>query len=208
MKFDGIIFDLDGTLWDSSEGIAGTWSRVLEEYPQVTEKVTTGKLSECMGLPLDEISRRLFPGYSEALQKELMQKCCDLENDYLSEHGGILYPDLKRVLKNLSEKCRLFIVSNCQCGYIESFLAGHGTAEYFEDTECQGNTGLTKGENIKLVAERNKLHNAVYVGDTQGDADAAEFAGVPFIFASYGFGSVKKYDYIIDKFSDIEKYTI
>ena len=39
--------------------------------------------------------------------------------------------------------------------------------------------------------ERNGVTKAVYVGDTQGDADAAAKAGVPFIFTEYGFGSVK-----------------
>ncbi|MCQ2464894.1 MAG: HAD family hydrolase [Oscillospiraceae bacterium] len=203
MKYDGIIFDLDGTMWDSAEGIAGTWNMVLKEYPQIKETVTAEKLKACMGLPLDEIGRRLFPGYSPELQKELMKKCCDMENVYLSEHGGILYPHLKETLEKLAEKYRLFVVSNCQCGYIESFFAAHGTAKYFTDTECHEATGLSKGENNRLVMERNGLKSAVYVGDTQGDADSAEFAQIPFVYASYGFGSVKKYDYIIEKFSDL-----
>ena len=36
-----------------------------------------------------------------------------------------------------------------------------------------------------------RQYDAVYVGDTQGDADAAAKAGIPFIFTEYGFGSVK-----------------
>ena len=39
--------------------------------------------------------------------------------------------------------------------------------------------------------ERQGFEKSVYIGDTQGDCDAAREAGVPFIFASYGFGSVK-----------------
>lgn len=54
-----------------------------------------------------------------------------------------------------------------------------------------GRTGLDKGANIRLVMERNGVTKAVYVGDTQGDADAAAEAGIPFIFTEYGFGSVK-----------------
>ncbi len=203
MKYDGIIFDLDGTLWDSTEGICGTWAQVLSEYPDISETVTAEKLHSCFGLPLDEISRKLFPECSAGLQKELMDKCCDLENIWLAEHGGTLYPELREVLESLSEKCRLFIVSNCQCGYIESFFKAHDTARFFTDTECLGNTGLSKGENIRLVAERNGLKKAVYVGDTQGDADAAAEAGVPFVYASYGFGKVNGFDYILEKFSDI-----
>ena len=51
-----------------------------------------------------------------------------------------------------------------------------------------GRTGLDKGSNIRLVMERNNITQAVYVGDTQKDAAAAEKAGIPFIFAEYGFG--------------------
>lgn len=203
MTYDSIIFDLDGTMWDSADGIVGTWNLVLEDYPQITQKVTREKLTACMGLPLDEIGRRLFPECTAELQKELMKKCCDLENEYLSVHGGVLYPELKETLEALSEKYRLFVVSNCQCGYIESFFAAHDTEKYFTDIECHENTGLSKGENNKLVISRNGLKNAVYVGDTQGDADSAAFAGIPFVYAAYGFGSVEKYDYRINKFSDL-----
>lgn len=203
MKHDSIIFDLDGTLWDSTEGICETWNQVLAGYPEVNQVITAENLHGCMGLQMRDIAEKLFPGHSHSLQNELMEKCCELENEYLAEHGGILYPDLKSVLEILSGKYKLFVVSNCQKGYIESFFAAHDTSKYFTDIECYGNTDLSKGENNKLVIERNNLKNAVYVGDTQGDADSAEFAGIPFVFASYGFGSVKKYDYIINKFSDI-----
>lgn len=203
MKHDSIIFDLDGTLWDSTEGICETWNQVLAGYPEVNQVITAENLHGCMGLQMGAIAEKLFPGQSPSLQTELMEKCCELENEYLAEHGGILYPDLKSVLEKLSGQYKLFVVSNCQKGYIESFFAAHDTAKYFTDIECYGNTDLSKGENNKLVIERNNLKNAVYVGDTQGDADSAEFAGIPFVFASYGFGSVKKYDYIINKFSDI-----
>lgn len=205
MKYDGIIFDLDGTLWDSTEGICGTWQEVLSGYPEINEKITVSMLYDCMGLPLEEISRRLFPERSAELQKELMDKCCDMENIYLAEHGGVLYPELVSVLEKLSEKYSLYIVSNCQSGYIESFFEGHGTSYLFKDIECYGNTGLSKGENIKLIIERNGLKNAVYTGDTQGDADAASFAGVPFIYAAYGFGNVREYDYKLEKFADMEE---
>lgn len=208
MNHDSIIFDLDGTLWDSAAGICGTWREVMQEYPQIKSTVTVEKLHSCMGLPLDEIGRRLFPELDEALQKELMDKCCEMENRYLAVHGGVLYPDLEGVLRRLSEKYRLFIVSNCQTGYIESFFEAHGTGKYFEDIECHGGTGLSKGENNKLIIERNGLKSPVYVGDTQGDADSAEFAGIPFVYAAYGFGSVKKYDYIINTIGDIEKLSL
>ena len=157
MKHDSIIFDLDGTLWDSTEGICETWNQVLAGYPEVNQVITAENLHGCMGLQMRDIAEKLFPGHSHSLQNELMEKCCELENEYLAEHGGILYPDLKSVLEILSGKYKLFVVSNCQKGYIESFFAAHDTSKYFTDIECYGNTDLSKGENNKLVIERNNL---------------------------------------------------
>ncbi len=55
-----------------------------------------------------------------------------------------------------------------------------------------------KADNIRLIMERNHLEQVVYVGDTQMDADACKAAGVPIVFASYGFGTVKEPDYVVD----------
>ncbi len=205
MKIDSLIFDLDGTLWDSSEGIVATWGLVLEDHPEIDKVVTAEELAGNFGLPLDEIARRMFPKQPEALRQQLMRECCDRENEYLAAHGGKLYPKLKETLGKLSEKYPLFIVSNCQDGYIQSFYQGNQTAEYFKDCECIGVTGLSKGENIRLVMKRNQLKSPAYVGDTQGDADAARAAGIPFIYARYGFGEVDHYDRVIDAFEELEE---
>ncbi|HBG8137819.1 TPA: HAD family hydrolase, partial [Clostridioides difficile] len=128
--------------------------------------------------------------------------------EYLSENGAKLFDDIENTLKLLSKKYKLFIVSNCQAGYIESFLKAHKLEQYFVDFECPGNTGLHKGENNKLIIERNKLKNPIYIGDTQGDANSAKFAGIPFIYAKYGFGNVDVYDYFIDSFKDLLEHDI
>ena len=59
------------------------------------------------------------------------------------------------------------------------------------DIECYGNTLLSKGENIKLVIERNGIQNGFYVGDTMGDFNAAKFAEIPFVYVKYGFAKVE-----------------
>ena len=113
-----------------------------------------------------------------------------MENDYLREHGGMLYPDLRPTMEILKEKYHLYIVSNCQAGYIEAFLDHYDFRDLFEDIECYGNNRKQKGENIALLTKRNHLDRAVYVGDIQGDYDAASSAGLPFIHAAYGFGKI------------------
>ena len=203
MSIDSIIFDLDGTLWDSSEGVSKTWSLVLNKYDYERKEVTVEDLHICMGKQLDEIGEILFPNLSSEVRKNLMHECCTLENEYLGEHGGKLYLKVEETLKELSKKYKLFIVSNCQDGYIECFFKAHKLDKYFTDYECPGRTGFSKGENNKLIIERNNLKNPVYVGDTEGDAESAKAAGIPFVFAKYGFGNVKEYQYAINKFEDL-----
>ena len=121
----------------------------------------------------------------------------------LLKEGGTLYPNTRETIINLSKKYKLYIVSNCVKGYIESFLNTSGLKDYFDDYESYGNTLLSKGENIKLVIERNNLKNPIYVGDTNGDIEGARIAGIPFVYASYGFGDVESFDYKIDDISEL-----
>lgn len=200
---DSIIFDLDGTLWDSRMSICNIWKDILSKHDIGKSEITLEEMKNSMGHQLDEIAEMYFPYLDVETRLSLMNECCDIQTIYLAEHGGILYNDLEDTLKELSKEYKLFIVSNCQDGYIEAFLTYHKLKKYFSDYECPGRTGLSKGENNKLIIQRNNLKCPVYVGDTQGDADSAKFANIPFIFAQYGFGHVHEYDYVIHEFKDL-----
>ncbi len=188
----GIIFDMDGTLWDSAEGVALAWTDVVNKEYDKDRVISTEDIQGVMGRTMDKIAEVLFPELDLESRMSLLQKCCDYENEYLRIHGGILYPQLEETFKVLQENYDLYIVSNCQAGYIEAFLEHYGFEHYFKDIECYGNNGLQKGENIKAIVERNHLQKAVYVGDIQGDYDATMAAGIPFIHAAYGFGTIKQ----------------
>ena len=185
----GIIFDLDGTLWDSSENVVKSWNIVLEKL-DLDYRVDLSMMHQMMGHTMDDIAAMLFVREEKERGIELLAKCTDYENEYLREHGGILYEGLEETLACLKKDHFLGIVSNCQSGYIEAFLDHHRLNAYFDDFECFGNNLLEKGDNIRLVVERNHLDEAVYVGDTTGDYTAAQDAGIPFIHAAYGFGTV------------------
>ncbi len=186
----GILFDLDGTLWDSAEGVAASWNEELECLGR-PERCTAASVHAVMGKTMDAIAAEMFPGETRQDAERVMNRCLLRENAYLREHGGVLYAGLEETLRTLKDGgyC-LAVVSNCQEGYIEAFQAYHGLEKYFDDTECFGHTRHGKGDNIRLVAERNGLERAMYLGDTMGDYDAAREAGVPFLHAAYGFGTV------------------
>ncbi len=199
----GVIFDMDGTLWDSTEIVAKSWTDAVRQCGIAHKTITPDDMRSVMGLTMDKIAAILFSDTEN--QTKLLDYCCKVENEYIIKFGGVLYPDLEETWSKLKDNgYHLYIVSNCQKGYIEAFLEHYGFGSYFEDIECFGNNGLKKGENIKNVVRRNNLDCAIYVGDIQGDYDAAMEAGVEFIHAAYGFGTINTAVRKINKFSDLQ----
>ncbi|MDP4552770.1 HAD family hydrolase [Alkalihalobacillus macyae] len=200
---DSIIFDLDGTIWDPIDTVLEAWNSRVKEHDQITKELTRTDFEGTMGLQMDDISKKLFPYLTEEVRGQVITECLNTEQGYLKKRGGTLFPNVEDVLSKLSKKYELYIVSNCQDGYIESFYAFHNLENYFLDFENPGRTGLSKGENINLIIERNNLSNPIYIGDTEGDLNAARYAGIPFIYAKYGFGQVSEYDEVIEKFDEL-----
>ena len=187
----GIIFDMDGTLWDSAEQVAKSWN-VAAAGIGYEYHLTAEDIMAVMGKPMDELAELIFQQPRREDSMRLLQVCGDYENEYLRENGAVLYPELRNTMERLKEMgYSLYIVSNCQSGYIEAFLDYYKFHDLFDDIECFGNNNKQKNENISLIVERNKLERAVYVGDIQGDYDATMKAGLPFIHAAYGFGKVE-----------------
>lgn len=186
-----IIFDVDGTLWDTTEVVAKAWNKAVEMTGVTAEVITGEVLKKEFGRPMNVIADDLFPGLDAEKKQEIMDICCQYEHEYLEKYeDNLCYEGMRETLICLSKEHRICIVSNCQCGYIEQFLRKTDLEEYVTDIECYGNTKKSKGENIRMVIERNHLEDPVYVGDTMGDYEASCEAGIPFIFAAYGFGDV------------------
>ncbi len=205
MNSDGILFDLDGTLWDSVDEIVQTWNSVIVQYPEYGTPISRRDMERLMGLQMNDIAARLFPNVGQDRQLWLMKQCMAAENDYLYTHGARLYPGVRETLTALHRHHRLFIVSNCQNGYIEGFLHAHRLEPLFDGFLCYEATGHSKGENIKQVVASYGLKSPVYVGDTQTDCEASAAAGLPFVFAAYGFGQAAQYAARIETFQELEK---
>lgn len=202
--FDGLLFDLDGTLWDSVDAICISWRRVLERRtPELAGLMTRETVAGCMGMLLPDIVKKVLPDLpAEQLQPVLAELLAE-ENSYVAAHGGALYPRAPETLALLAQSYPLCIVSNCQDGYIEAFFQAHGLGKYFTDYENPGRTGKGKADNIALVAARNGMKRPLYIGDTQGDCDAAAAAGVPFLHAAYGFGAIDHEVPFVRSFAEI-----
>ena len=202
---DSIIFDVDGTIWDSTQSVADSWNKAIREHSDLDLTLDPVSLSRVFGKTMTEIADALFPALDTEARMKLLDACYAEENRYLEDHPGLLYDGVAGTIRNLSLRYPLYIVSNCQCGYIEVMLKTSGLAPYIKDHLCFGETLRPKGETIRMLMEKNGLKSPVYVGDTQGDADACKTAGSPFIFAEYGFGDVPDAATRIQRFSDLEK---
>lgn len=190
-KFDSIIFDLDGTLWDSSETITKAWQAAMQKADFMDEVMTQERVRSITGMTYDKIFETLFPYLDTAQRAEVQRLCSVSELEILHKEGGRLYPKLPETLAYLGRKYKLYIVSNCQNGYIELFLDLNNMHEHFLAHQCYGTKGNPKADNIRDIVNDHHLKAPVYVGDTMGDYNAATEAGVPFIFCSYGFGKVE-----------------
>ena len=193
---DSLIFDVDGTLWDSTEIVAKAWTGCLVREG-IDLIITAQRLKGLFGRLLPDIAKDLFPDRSEAEQLRLIDLCCQAEHEALMKTPAPLYPGMEETLHALAEKIPLFIVSNCQAGYIEVFLEGTGLGNLFQGHLCPGDTGLAKADNILIIKNRYHLSDPGYVGDTMGDFEACSQAHVPFIHAMYGFGQVPEAGYRI-----------
>ena len=202
---DSIIFDVDGTIWDSTQSVADSWNKAIREHSDLDLTLDPVSLSRVFGKTMTEIADALFPALDTEARMKLLDACYAEENRYLEDHPGLLYDGVAGRIRNLSLRYPLYIVSNCQCGYIEVMLKTSGLAPYIKDHLCFGETLRPKGETIRMLMEKNGLKSPVYVGDTQGDADACKTAGIPFIFAEYGFGDAPDAATRIQRFSDLEK---
>lgn len=202
---DGLIFDLDGTLWNTTESCVTGWNQALEGLGE-SSRVTSEDVMGIMGLPHDKIYAKLFPGHTPEQRKQIGKDCFEKELDVIRTDGGSLYPGVAEGLARLSGPFRLFLVSNCGRAYLETFWSCAGLQSHFEDWECHGNTGKGKQDNLADVIRRNKLERPAYFGDTAGDHQAAVGAGALYYHMNYGFGEPLGDCWRFDSFSEVLEF--
>ena len=199
-KKKAVLFDLDGTLWNSAEEVLLCWNRVLAPLGR---HITPQEMDRLMGLTPREIGDVQFSDLPPAERYALTDRCLASEDPYLYACGARLYPNVRETLRQLKARYFIGLISNCMESYALAFLHAHGLTALFDDHETAGRTGLGKGDNIRLLMTRNQIEKAVYIGDTAKDLAAAQEANVPFLYASWGFGDLRNVQPRVDAFSEL-----
>ena len=206
MNYESLIFDIDGTLWDSRALVAEGYNIQLEKEGLQHLFMNAKMFKPLFGKVMTEIADAIFSSIPVEERYDLMERCMESENRYLHENEcKISYPGVQETIAELAKKYRLFIVSNSQCGYPELCINKLGLAPYIQGHLCFGDTGTSKGKTIRTLMEKNNITSCAYIGDTQGDYEATVEAGVPFIWATYGFGTPDGYAEKVDSFEELLK---
>ena len=85
----GIIFDMDGTLWDSAANVAESWNLAIKQDGSVDKKLTEQDIQGVMGKTMDVIADILFPELEKEARMKLLDQCCSRAWwSFVSKIGG------------------------------------------------------------------------------------------------------------------------
>ena len=206
-----IFWDLDGTIWDASAAIAVAWTEVFSTRG-MARAITDNDIRSVAGKPYLECLKIIIP---QALEwdgfSKLLEDLTVAEQKYLKELGGAYFPRAIETIRFLSKQNQLYLVSNCNGWYLDTFLQLSGLGDFFRDTICFTTRNEDKGKNIKYIMGKYSIQHGYYVGDTMGDKTSAESNGLVFLHAKYGFDasvstqlSFERFEELVDFFSRID----
>ena len=185
-----ILFDLDGTLTDSGEGIIKSAAMVLEKY----------------GLPVPSFEEmRVFvgPPLHETFHKFGVpkDKCDDAVELYRTRYctvgkfENVPYPGIRELLETLKgQGHQLFVATSKPEGMSIEILEHFDLAKYF-DLICGATLDRSRLEKSDVIAyllqQAGDKNNAIMVGDTVFDVVGAAAHGIPTIGVAWGYGKVE-----------------
>lgn len=207
-KYDSIIFDLDGTLWDACHAFAIGWSSALKIAKISHENITADTVRSVCGQPLEECLNVILGKNENVDCKSISPIFPKEEKKAVESLGGKLFEYVHEGLETLSSHYKLFLVSNCQSWYLKSFFKQYDVKKYFIDSDCYGQSKVSKTEMINIIKDRCHLNNSIYIGDTKGDMDSTLKSKIDFGYAEYGFGEIESSNLSFGNFQELINYFI
>ena len=181
-----IIFDLDGTLLDTSEGIYNS-VRYTEKMLGLNP-ISDSELNKFVGPPPKEMYQKMY-GLSEEQSLNAVKR----HREYgMSKalYEATIYDGVENTLKYIKNKKKKLAVATLKSQPIaEKILTINNLAGYFDAiVGMNADETYTKCETIKIAMEKTNCKTALMIGDSKYDQEGSIKAGIDFIGATYGFG--------------------
>ena len=202
------IFDLDGTLLDTSEGVISSVEKTIEHFGY--EELTKDVMSTFIGPPISKSMVRIYG----VCEDEGLEAMIDFRKAYTEVFEGeemadlykaAVYPGMIELLKELKKAgYKVGVATYKQEDQAKKLLAKKGMAELFDIIHGADPYGkLSKADVVSLsIKDLGALPGeTVMVGDSDNDAVGAEGAGTLFLGVTYGFGFKSRED--VDKYANI-----
>jgi phosphoglycolate phosphatase len=204
-----IIFDLDGTLVDSSTDISHAINYALEEtdVPHVTVQETIAIIGEGITRLFEKIIEK---NKLSADKDRLIQRFLDYYSAHLVDNTTV-YPGVKDTLESLNG-CRKAVISNKREDYSERVLELLGMRKYFDLVVGSDTTPERKPSPVPIQYVLSRFEarpeEAVIVGDSNFDIEAGKSAGITTIAVTYGYrplSLLQGADYVVNTMPEILK---
>jgi phosphoglycolate phosphatase len=182
--FEKIYFDLDGTLSDSYLGIENGIRFALQ---QVGIRATTEQeIKRMIGMPLNQSLKTYYFQDQERIDLAISEF-----RKYYAEKGifeSHLYPGIKVLLKALSKRAELYVITAKPSVYASTLLDYHSVSDYFTEIKgCQLQGGNFSKSN--LINEVNFGAKAIMIGDKKQDIEAGKLSKIKTCGVKYGYAS-------------------
>ena len=210
MKFDSVVFDLDGTLLDTLGDLRDSVNYALEKNN--LPKRTTEEIRSFVGNGIRLLIERSVPDNTST---EITDKCFFDFKEYYKDHSAILtkpYDGIIELMKELKSKgIKIAVVSNKADFAVKTLMEDYFTGLY--DCAYGERSGVPRKPDpdgvFNAINEMGAdVENAVYIGDSEVDVETAKYANLPCIAVTWGFRDKKVLEslnpeYIVDSTSDI-----
>ncbi|WP_138752478.1 HAD family hydrolase [Paenibacillus sinopodophylli] len=212
---EALIFDMDGTLFETDTLLVAVHERVFETlraehlYEHPTPPVE--RLLSCLGMLLEDIWRQVMPGSTEAARNRADDLLLQYELEGLAVGEGKLYPYVAETLRELKLRgIKLFVASNGLEDYVKGVARYKGIAELFDGLYSAGEYATaSKVDLVERLMQDHGIQSAWMVGDRSSDVEAGKGNGLPTIgcaYATYGRSAeLEGADALINDFRDLLK---
>ncbi len=195
-----IIFDLDGTLWETGDAYVYSYNKTCDtlKIPQETRR-SGESVKSFLGMKLEELVMTIIPGVEdkETLGKLLLMNVIE----YLVQNPQTYGKNLYKLFEELAKDYELYIISNCPRPFLEAFYQVSGIKALIT-----GDSTIEESNKIQAIKRITKDYSekALFVGDAPSDYDSiSNHSEVYFVFAAYGYKECDKYDFYL---KDLESF--